>query len=693
MRPSILYPLFAPVTSLGGVGGQTAKALARLDLHRVIDLLWHLPSGLIDRRYRPPLADAEPGRIATLRVRVLEHAPPRRPRQPYRIVCTDETGQIVLVFFKARADYLGHALPAGEERLISGRIEAYADGLQMVHPDHIGAPDAPDAPPAIEPVYPLTAGLPLRSLDRAVRAALQRLPGLDEWLDPPFRAREHWPPWQDAMHAVHTPENEAALDPLAPARARLAYDELLANQLALALVRRRFKTPAGPIVGGPGRLAAAALAELGFTLTRSQADALAAIAADMASGNRMLRLLQGDVGSGKTVVAAIAMLNAIECGWQAALLAPTEVLARQHERTLAPLCAACSVQSALLTGRSGTRERRAALEGLASGHIGLVIGTHALIQDDVVFKALGLAVIDEQQRFGVHERLALAGKGTGVHVLEMTATPIPRTLTLTLYGDLDISVLAEKPPGRRPIDTRVVPLSRIERIFAGLERTLDQGAKAYWVCPLVAESEASDLAAAEARAAALTARFGARVGILHGRMKSEDKDKVMAAFGEGEIDVLVTTTVIEVGVDVARATIMIVEHAERFGLAQLHQLRGRIGRGARPSTCILLYAPPLSEAARARLSVLRETEDGFRIAEEDLRLRGAGEILGSRQSGMPTFRLADLAHHGALLAAARDDVRLILSRDEQLATPRGQALRTLLYLFEQDRAVRLIRSG
>ncbi len=702
MRPSILYPLFAPLTSLGGVGAQTAKALARLGAHRVVDLLWHLPTGLVDRRYRPKLAEAEPGRIATVRVRVLEHAPPRRARQPYRVVCTDETGQIVLVFFQARADYLARVLKAGEERLISGRIEAYGDSLQMVHPDYIAAPDAEPgaanadggaAPPAVEPVYPLAAGVTLRTLERVVHAALARLPALDEWLDPVLRGRHGWPAWREAIRAVHAPDGEAALDPLAPARARLAYDEVLANQLALALVRRRLKTPAGPLIRPQGDKAAAALGRLGFTLTSAQQDACAAIAADMAAGTRMLRLLQGDVGSGKTVVALLAILNAIECGWQAALMAPTEVLARQHHRTLAPLCAAAAVEVALLTGRSGARERRGVLAGLAGGRIGLVIGTHALIQDEVAFKALGLAVIDEQQRFGVRERLALAGKGAGVHVLVMTATPIPRTLTLTLYGDLDVSVLAEKPPGRRPIDTRVASLARIETVITALGRAFAHGAKAYWVCPLVVESEASDLAAAEARAAALTAQFGGRVGLLHGKMKGDDKDKVMVAFAGDGLDLLVATTVIEVGVDVPAATIMVIEHAERFGLAQLHQLRGRIGRSDRPSTCILLYAPPLTEAARARLAILRESEDGFRIAEEDLRLRGAGEILGSRQSGMPAFRLADLAHHGHLLAIARDDVQLILAHDPPLEGPRGQALRTLLYLFEQEAAVPLIRSG
>ena len=710
MRPEILFPLFAPVTALPGVGPRTAKLIEGLAGPHVVDLCWHLPSGLIDRRYAPKIAAAEPDRVATLTIRVGQHMAPRHPRQPYRIACHDDTGEVTLVFFHAKADYLGKILPEGEVRVVSGRLEVFGGRLQMSHPDHIGRLEELRSLKRVEPVYPLTAGLTLKPLGKAVRGALERAPDLPEWLDPAFFAREGWPDWRAALGAAHAPRGPEDLDPLTPARRRLAYDELLANQLALGLVRHHQRGQRGRPIRGDGRLCDKAMAALPFQLTASQRRAGAEISADMASRSRMLRLLQGDVGSGKTVVALMAMLSAVEAGSQAALMAPTEILARQHLHTIAPLAEAAGVGLELLTGRDKGKAREAALARLESGESGLAVGTHALFQQEVAFRDLALAVIDEQHRFGVHQRLTLAAKGPegakdpkgakgrgAVDVLVMTATPIPRTLVLTSYGDMEVSRLTEKPAGRQPIDTRALPLERLDEVIDGIARALDAGApggaKVYWVCPLVEESEASDLAAAEARHKSLSQRFGARVGLVHGRMKGKDKDAVMAAFAEGPVDLLVATTVIEVGVDVAAATVMVIEHAERFGLAQLHQLRGRVGRGAGKSTCLLLYQGPLGEAARARIRILRETDDGFRIAEEDLRLRGAGELLGTRQSGFPEFRLADLAVHDELLATARDDARLIIEKDPELAGTRGAALRVLLYLFERDAAVKYLGSG
>ncbi|MGZ9082034.1 MAG: ATP-dependent DNA helicase RecG [Rhodoplanes sp.] len=693
MRPAILFPLFAPIDTLPGVGPSVAKALGMLAGTRVVDLLWHLPQAIVDRRLSPSIASVEPRRTATLRVRVLEHDPPRTRRRPYRILCADDTGELILVFFNARPDYLLKILPPGETRLVSGMVDTFGEGLQMVHPDYVLADADTESLPAMESVYPLTAGLTGKALLKVVKAALQRAPLLDEWLDPAFRARQGWPGWREALAQAHAPMAEDDLAPLAPARARLVFDELLANQLALAIVRRRLRRQAGRVIQVEGSLARKVVDRLGFQLTSSQSTALAEIAADMAQPQRMLRLLQGDVGSGKTVVALLAMLNAVESGAQAALMAPTELLARQHLATIAGLAEAAGVQVALLTGREKEAARQCTLAGLATGDIGIVVGTHALLQEAVAFKDLALAIIDEQHRFGVDQRLALSEKGSAVDVLVMSATPIPRTLTMTAYGDLDVSLLTEKPPGRHPIDTRVMAIDRLDELVPAVGRMLEGGAKIYWVCPLVEDSEASDLAAAEQRNAFLQRAFPGRVGLVHGRMKTAERDVAMRAFRDGPIGVLVATTAIEVGVDVPAATVMVIEHAERFGLAQLHQLRGRIGRGAAASTCILLYAPPISEAARARLTVLRETDDGFRIAEEDLRLRGAGELLGVRQSGLPTFRLADLAHHGELLAAARDDARLLLERDPDLVSPRGRAARTLLYLFERDHAVKTLRAG
>jgi len=693
LRPEILFPLFAPLTSLPGIGPRNAKLFQTLAGPHVVDLCWHLPGGLIDRRYAPKVAAAEPGRIATLTLAIGAHRPPRAARQPYRISARDVSGEIDLVFFHAHGDYLGKALPEGETRVVSGKVELYGGRLQMTHPDHIGRLEDLARLKTVEPVYPLTAGLTLKTVGKAVRAALERIPELPEWLDPAYRERQGWPGWRAALLAAHGPTELAALAPSTPARARLAYDELLANQLALALVRRHQRAQRGRAIEGDGRLRGAVKAALPFALTASQETALGEILADMASETRMLRLLQGDVGSGKTVVALLAMLTAIEAGCQAALMVPTEILARQHLLTLAPLAAAVGLRCELLTGREKGRPRAEILARLRDAETEIAVGTHALFQEDVGFRDLGLVVIDEQHRFGVHQRLTLAAKGRAPDVLVMTATPIPRTLLLTSYGDMEVSRIHGKPAGRQAIDTRALPLERADEVVAAVARALQQGAKVYWVCPLVAESAVSDMAAAEARYKDLAGRFGVRVGLVHGRMKGKDKDAAMLAFAEGDVDLLVATTVIEVGVDVPSATIMVIEHAERFGLAQLHQLRGRIGRGTGKSTCLLLYQGPLGETARARLRILRETDDGFRIAEEDLRLRGAGELLGTRQSGFPEFRLADIAVHAELLAAARDDVQLILNRDADLDSERGRALRVLLYLFERDAAVRYLRSG
>lgn len=693
MRPEILFPLFAPVTSLPGIGPRLGKLVEKIAGPSVLDLLWHLPAALVDRRFQPTVRDAPEGALATLRVRVLAHEPPRTPRLPYRVRAEDDTGAVSLVFFHAKDDYLKRTLPVGAERVISGTVERFRGDTQMTHPDYIVTPEEAHTVLRVEPVYRLTAGLGLKPLHKAVTAALARAPALPEWLDPAFKARQNWPDWRAALEAAHHPTDADALSPHHPVRARLAYDELLANQIAIALVRRRLRRRGGTPKHGDGRLRRAIEAALPFALTGSQQAAVADIVADMAGPHRMARLLQGDVGSGKTIVALLAMANAIEAGTQAVLMAPTEILARQHEATIRPLAEAAGLDTVLLTGREKGKARTAILEKLADGGATVAIGTHAVFEKDVAFKNLGLAVIDEQHRFGVHQRLQLTSKGEAVDLLVMTATPIPRTLTLTAYGDLDVSRLLEKPAGRKPIDTRTVPLDRLGEVIGAVRRAVADGARVYWVCPLVEESELSDLAAAKDRYADLSNIPGLRMGLVHGRMRGAEKDAAMDDFASGRIDILVATTVIEVGVDVPEATLMVIEHAERFGLAQLHQLRGRVGRGERPSTCLLLFAKPLGPTAKARLKTMRESDDGFRIAEEDLRLRGAGEVLGTRQSGLPEFRLADLDAHRDLLAAAADDAKLIVERDPDLRTPRGACVRTLLYLFERDAAVKYAAIG
>jgi ATP-dependent DNA helicase RecG len=694
MRPAILYPLFAETPTLPGVGPGLGRLIGHIAGNRIVDLLFHLPIGVIDRTWQPKLKEIDESRVATFTLNVLDHVPGRDPRQPFRVRCSDDTSAVELVFFHARQDYLARLLPPGSKRIVSGRIERFGSRLQMVHPDHIVPPEEADRLPAHEPVYPLTEKLSGKALAKAMRNALEKLPVLPEWQDKPFLAARRWPSFDEAIRAAHAPEQETDLAPTAAARARLAYDELLANQLALTLIRKRQRAKKGRALAGDGRLVARARASLPFALTGAQENALAEIHADMSQPLRMLRLLQGDVGAGKTIVAILAMLNAVESGAQAVLMAPTELLARQHLAALSPLADAAGIRIDILTGRERGAQREPLLAALVKGGIDILVGTHALFSEGVEFHDLGLAVVDEQHRFGVHQRLKLQGKaGTPVDLLVMTATPIPRTLALTAYGDMDVSRITGLPPGRKPVDTRLVSLERIEEVVAHLRRAVARGERAYWVCPLVEESEKLDVAAAEERAAALQQGLGDRIGLVHGRMKPAERDAAMARFRAGETLVLVATTVIEVGVDVPEATIMVVEHAERFGLAQLHQLRGRVGRGAKPSACLLLYKQPLGETAKARLATLRDTNDGFVIAEEDLRLRGPGELLGTRQSGLPEFRLADLAAHAELLAVARDDSRLMLERDPLLETPRGEALRVLLYLFERDEAVRYLRAG
>ena len=699
MRPALLDPLFAPAETLPGVGPKNAKLINKLldrpQGARVVDLLFDLPYAVIDRRARPKIAEGQRDAIAVIEARVVEHRPPptARSKAPYKVLVEDDTGDVELVFFLANSEWIKKRLPVGATRWISGKLELWDGRLQMVHPDRVMDSEELAKMPAVEPVYGLTEGLYPRTVAKAAQGALARLPRLPEWIDEANLRRLGAPGFAEALRAMHCPATPADVDPAGPAATRLAYDELLANQLALLMIRARMRSVAGRAQISAGRLAQRILDALPFALTGAQAQAVAEIRADLAAPKRMIRLLQGDVGSGKTIVALLAMADVVEAGHQAALMAPTEILARQHFERIRPLAEAAGLRVALTTGRDKASERRQAMAALEAGEIDIVVGTHALFQESVAFHDLGLAVVDEQHRFGVHQRLALTAKGDAVDLLVMTATPIPRTLVLAYFGDMDVSALTEKPPGRQPIDTRALPIERLDEVVAGVGRAIADGARAYWICPLVEESETLDLAAAEARYEDLRRVFGDAVGLVHGRMKGPEKDAAMERFQRGETKVLIATTVVEVGVDVAEATIMVVEHAERFGLAQLHQLRGRVGRGAVRSSCLLLYKGPLGEAARARLEILRQTEDGFRIAEEDLRLRGEGEVLGVRQAGAPGFRLAKLEIHGKLLALARRQAEAALAAGEGLRGEANRGLRLLLYLFERDEAAKLMEAG
>jgi len=680
MRPEILFPLFAPSTSLKGVGPKLAPLVERLAGPVVRDVLFLGPTRVV-RRTVTTAAEAREGEDQTFLVTIDAHMPSPRAGLPYRIRVFDGTGFLILTWFKGGGPHLARAHPQGAQRAISGRVERYQGGLQMAHPDYLVAADRLADIPEFEAVYPASGDLHARTVRRLALEALERAPELAEWQDPAWLARERLPSWHDAITTFHSPQSDLDLSPNTPHRRRLAYDELFAHQLALAQRKAGRKAePAAVIKASP--LADAAERALPFKLTGAQIRSLSEVRGDLAFGERMSRLLQGDVGAGKTVVAMLAMADVAAAGLQSALMAPTEILARQHFDTIAAPLAAQGIKTVLLTGRDRGAGRADKLVALASGQAAVAVGTHALFQDDVNFHALALTVIDEQHRFGVSERGRLSDKGPAAHLLAMSATPIPRTLELTVYGDLDISRLDEKPPGRKPVATRAAPTTRLNEVTARLANAVKSGAQAFWICPLVSESELSDLAAAEGRATALRRILGSKVGLVHGRLAPTEKDAVMADFAAGTLSVLVATTVVEVGVDVPNASIMVIEQAERFGLAQLHQLRGRVGRGKAESSCVLLYDPPLSAVAQARLDILRRTDDGFVIAEKDLELRGGGDPLGLKQSGFPAYRLADPVAHRDLIAVAADDARLVLARDPKLKSERGKAVQTLQALFD-----------
>lgn len=692
MRPEILNFLFTDIERLNGIGPKLAGRIKSLCGSYMADLFWHLPSGV---NYRPLIQnfDKPTGTLGTICVEIDEHVAPQSRRHPYRVYGHTGTQCIELVFFNYHGDYLSKSLPVGQMRWISGKLERNGPLIKILHPDYIAShfSDIPE----YETIYPLTAGVTSKILSKAIQNASRSLPDLPEWLDENWQKKEGFPSWKTAVLLAHHPKALSDLLPQSNVRRRLAYDELLANQLALRLARTKMKKKRGFVLQGDGRLQQKLLEKLPFELTNAQKRVITEIQSDASSDYKMIRLVQGDVGSGKTIVALMSLLNAVECGYQGVMMAPTDILARQHYASIQKYCEPLGVRVALLSGREKGKKRTLLLQDLAEGRIDILIGTHAVFVEDVTYYKLGLVVIDEQHKFGVEQRLALTQKQSGVDLLVMTATPIPRTLALAGYGDMDMSVLDEKPVGRQPIETKVMSGKMVNEIIEKLCHTINQNPKTqvYWVCPLVNESEKSDLTAAIERYEVLKKTFKDKVGLVHGKMKGAEKDAVMSDFIAGRLSVLVSTTVIEVGVDVPDATIMIIEHAERFGLAQLHQLRGRIGRGDRASTCLLLYGFGLSETAKKRLQVMRSTSDGFVIAEEDLKLRGAGEVLGTRQSGFDTFQMADLSEHGDLLITASKDAQMILNQDKDLSSKRGQALKILLYLFKKDVEIKTLKSG
>ncbi len=693
-RPDILFPLFQKLTVLDGVGPKVLANLGAIEINRLRDLIFTLPHSGVERLRVASVLDADLPQTMTLEVQVIEHNPPRVKSRPYRVVVKDEKTTFALIFFHARKEYLCKILPLEERRIVSGKVELFDGVAQMVHPDHVLSVDREAEVDTFEPIYPLTAGVTQKTMTRAVRGALGFAPNLPEWIDPAHKLRSGWPEWHIALREAHDPQSMNDMAPSSKARLRLAYDEFFAHQLTLGLAREKLRRSKGISTLGDGRLRNTLVSQLPYAMTGAQDRVVREIIADMAQVWRMNRLLQGDVGSGKTLVAFLVLLNAVETGGQGVLMAPTEILARQHLESLRPLAMAAGVEIDILTGRDKGLERNKKLSKLLSGHIQILLGTHAVFQKDVAFSDLRLAIVDEQHRFGVRQRLELGQKGQAVDVLVMTATPIPRSLALAQYGDMEVSVLDEKPAGRKPSKTAIVSNDRLDEVIVQLRKAVEQGRQAYWVCPLVEESEVLDYTSAECRFKSLRALIGEGVvDLVHGQMPPTEKDAAMARFEVGETKILVATTVIEVGVNVPNASIMVIERAEIFGLAQLHQLRGRVGRGSASSTCLLLYQAPLSEVGRRRLTVLRETEDGFAISQTDLEMRGAGDLIGTAQSGLPRFRIADIESMTDLMLQAQSDARTLLNQDPHLTSERGEAARVLLWLMEQDKTIRLISVG
>lgn len=706
MRAEILNSLFADVETVPGVGKSLKSLLDNLGIRKVLDLVFHKPTGFIDRTYSPKLNEVREGETITVTVHVDKHMPPpsgakyfARGRIPYKVSCHNDSGVLNLVFFNVKGDYLTKSLPVGEQRVISGKAEFFSGNLNITHPDYIVPVDKIGSVKKLDPTYALTAGITQKRISKMISSSLEKLPDLKEWISYEYLKENKWSGWKESLVSLHNPISENNIDPVGRVIRRLSYDEFLASQLSLAITRSKIHKTNSVKIEGDNFLNNKLSKILPYKLTNDQKKVISEISADMKSGERMLRLLQGDVGSGKTIVALISMLKVVECGKQAALMAPTEILSNQHYNTIKKFADEIGVRVAVVTGKTangvkGEKAKREVLEKIRRGEINIVIGTHALFQEGMNFKDLALAVIDEQHRFGVAERLELASKGKDIHILLMSATPIPRTLTLTYYGDMDVSLIKEKPVGREPIDTRAVPSSRFNEIIDALKRAINDGNKVYWICPLVEVSEKIDLAAVESRYEEFKKIFGEeKVGLVHGRMKPDIRQTAMQEFAYGEKKILVATTVIEVGVDVKDATIMVIEHSERFGLSQLHQLRGRVGRGNKKSSCILLYTEPLGAIAKERLKTIRETEDGFKISEEDLRLRGGGEIMGTKQSGFPEFKIADISLNSDLLIDAREHAKEILENDPELSSERGQAIKNLLYIFEYDKQIAYIKAG
>ena len=685
MRPKILYKLFSNLETIKGIGPKNAKLIERLCGKYLLDLILHRPIAYIDRRNSPKIKDLSNNSIVTLILKVDSHTPSFNKRMPYKITCSDETGQLNIVYFNLRGPYLKKMFPLGSKKVVSGKVEEFNGIFQMTHPQHIADESNLDSVKKIECVYPLTAGISSKIIQKSINSSLAIIDDLPEWIPNDYLQKNNWTSWKKSIYEMHNP-NELKEDKEDIYLNRLVFDELLSQQLTVRLIKNKISKLKGNTIKPNGSLLESLKNHLSFELTDDQNQAIKEISKDQSSPNKMLRLIQGDVGSGKTVVALHGMIQCAENSKKSILMAPTEILAEQHYNTIKLFADKLKLSCALITASNKKNHNYES---------DILIGTHALFQDKVSIDNIGLIVIDEQHRFGVHQRILLNEKaGNECDILLMTATPIPRTLELASYGDMDITKIMQKPKNRKPIITKSINLNKIESLKEALIKKLKQREKIYWVCPLVDESDKIDLQSVNQRVLDIQKYYkDFNVEMVHGQMKQEEKNKIMDNFKNFKTQILVATSVIEVGIDDPDATVIIIENSERFGLSQLHQLRGRVGRGTKQSTCILLFDGTLTDNAKKRINVMKETNDGFKIAEEDLSIRGAGEILGTRQSGLPNFRLTNLNVHKSLMLQAREMAIKIVEKDPELSSDQGKSLRLLLHLFNNQVAIDYLKSG
>ena len=694
MRPSYLNNLLSPINLVTGIGPKIEKLFNRIDINLKVHFLWHLPHNIIKRQKHENIHNDQINTLVTLKIKVLKHVPSRFKKQPYRVHCLCNETPIDIVFFYARHPVVKKNLPEEEIRYVSGKLEYFRNTYQITHPSHIIETKGINEIKNIEPIYSLTAGLSQKIISKYIEQIIKNIPDLNEWIDEIYLIKYRFLNWKNSIVRIHNPDKIEDINNQNIYRRRLAFDELLAHQLAIAIIRNYNQKKKGIVISSNNKLYEKFLKNLKFKLTTSQKKVVEEITIDLESENQMIRLLQGDVGSGKTVVALIAMLKTVESGYQSVLMVPTSILANQHFENFCDLLSDLNLNVEILTSKDKGKDRINKLKLIANGNINIIIGTHALIQEDVVFHKIGLAVIDEQHRFGVYQRMVFHYKGKRPSILVMSATPIPRTLALASYGDMDESRLTEKPLGRKTIKTTSLTLNKVNKLIERIKiHIANSNSKFYWVCPLIEESEELDLKAATLRYQHLDKIFKNKVLLMHGQLNEKEKEQIMYKFINEDYRILVATTVIEVGIDIKSATTIIIEHAERFGLAQLHQLRGRVGRSNLDSFCILLHKEIIGDNAKKRINKMIETNDGFLISEEDLKIRGAGEILGKKQSGLPSFKIAELSFDSDLLEDVRKYVEKISKNNPKLENNEGEKLRSLLYLYERDAAIKTLLAG